>query len=106
MKSVHKERWNDSMTQIKLVEEFLNGATEGVCDGGRNLRIKGDQLIHFKTVIAERAKDKIILNVTRYSIQTGRVQKKLRESIEDSKLILVKQVPAGFNKSLAEMIEE
>ena len=49
------------MTQIMLIQEFLDGATEGVSDGGHNLKIKGDKLIHFSTVIAERHKNKIIL---------------------------------------------
>lgn len=47
------------MTQIMLIQEFLDGATEGVSDGGHNLKIKGDKLIHFSTVIAERHKNKI-----------------------------------------------
>lgn len=94
------------MTQIMLIQEFLDGATEGVSDGGHNLKIKGDKLIHFSTVIAERHKNKIILNVTRYSIQTGRIQKRIKESVDESNLIVVKQIPADYHGSLVEKIEK
>ena len=41
-------------TQIQVVQDFLDGATEGRSGSGGNLIIKGDQLIHYQTVIAER----------------------------------------------------
>ena len=49
-------------TQIQVVQDFLDGATEGRSGSGGNLIIKGDQLIHYQTVIAERYGDKIILS--------------------------------------------
>lgn len=47
------------MTQEQLIDEFLNGATEGVCGGSGNLKIKGDKLVHYQTAIAERYDERI-----------------------------------------------
>lgn len=66
-------------TQIQVVQDFLDGATEGRSGSGGNLIIEGDQLIHYQTVIAERYGDKIILNYSRYSIVTGRIQKAIKK---------------------------
>lgn len=60
------------MRQNKLVDAFLEGAMEGEV---KSLHIRGDQLIHYNTPIAERSGDKVILNYTRYSLATGKVQK-------------------------------
>lgn len=34
--------------------EFLGSVQEGICGGGKNLRINGDKIIHYQTPIAER----------------------------------------------------
>lgn len=68
-----------SKTQEQVIEDFLVGATEGVSGGSGNLKIKDNQLIHYQTVIAERYENKVILNHTRYSIVTGRIQRKSRK---------------------------
>lgn len=68
-------------SQIKLIELFRDGASIGVSTGGGNLKIYGDKLIHFDTVIAERYKGKFILNNSRYSLVTGTLQKKIKQII-------------------------
>ena len=88
-------------TQIQVVQDFLDGATEGRSGSGGNLIIKGDQLIHYQTVIAERYGDKIILNYSRYSIVTGKIQKAIKEKVP-----LIGKVPINYALSLKAKIEE
>ncbi len=90
------------MTQEQLIDEFLNGATEGVCGGSGNLKIKEDKLIHYQTAIAQRYGEKVIINVTRYSLVTGRLQKMLNQKVEEEKQIVARRVKEGHNGSLIE----
>ncbi len=93
-------------TQIQVVQDFLDGATEGRSGSGGNLIIKGDQLIHYQTVIAERYGDKIILNYSRYSIVTGKIQKAIKEKVPEDKLVLIGKVPINYALSLKAKVEE
>lgn len=95
-----------SKTQIDIVKDFLEGSTEGVSGGSGNLKIKGNQLVHYRTPIAERLDDKFIVNITRYSLQTGRIQKILRLEIPQEKYIEVKRVPEGFGGSIRDFLPE
>ena len=73
----------------------IAGATEGLSGGtshNRNLKIKGDLLIHYDTTIAERADSKIIINDTHYSLQSSKLQKILRETVPKGKQVLLKDV--------------
>ncbi|HEL1234560.1 TPA: hypothetical protein TVN79_002055 [Streptococcus equi subsp. zooepidemicus] len=93
------------MTQEQLIDEFLNGATEGICGGSGNLKIKGDKLVHYQTAIAERYGEKIIINVTRYSLVTGRLQKMLNQKVAEEKQIIARRVKEGHNGSLVEFTD-
>ncbi len=94
------------MTQEQLIKEFMTGSTDGVSNGGQNLKIKQNKLIHFNTAIAERYGDKFILNVSRYSIVTGRLQKIIRESVDEQHLIIAKRVPKDYQGSLYNYTDE
>lgn len=91
------------MTQQQLIDKFLECDKEGVSG---NLKIEGNKLIHYNTIISERFNDKIILNVTRYSLVTGRIQKILKESADESKLVFVRRVPEGCRDTLTKFLEE
>lgn len=93
------------MTQEQLIDEFLNGATEGVCGGSGNLKIKGDKLVHYQTAIAERYGEKIIINVTRYSLVTGHLQKMLSQKVAEENQIIARRVREGHNGSLVEFTD-
>lgn len=93
------------MNQLQLIELFKNGATEGVSCGGGNLKIQGDKLIHFFTVIAERYEDKFILNMSRYSVVTGTLQKKIKEVIGEENLIIVTRIEKDYQGSLAKFLK-
>lgn len=97
---------SNSKTQFDIVKDFLEGSIEGVSGGSGNLKIKGDQLVHYRTPIAERLNDKFIVNITRYSLQTGRIQKMLRLEIPREKYIEVKRVPEGFAGSIRSFLQE
>lgn len=92
------------MTQEQLVDHFIAGDAEGVCGGARNLRIAQEKLIHFQTPIAERANGKIYINVTRYSMVTGRLQKMLVERVPRDAQVIVKRVEEGTKRSLTEYV--
>lgn len=98
-----------TVTIQQLINEFLTGSKEGRT-GTRtqpgNLSIVGNQLIHYQTPIAERCGEGIIVNITRYSIQTGNVQKQLKESLQDVEYISVKGVPRDFKGTLAEVVKK
>ena len=94
-----------SLTQEQVIEKFIAGDVEAVCGGGHNLRIQQDKLIHYQTPIAERYGDKIIINVTRYSLVTGRLQKMLVEKIPEEKQVIVRRVAEGAKGSLKDYIE-
>ena len=92
--------------QSQIIDDFIAGATEGVCGGGANLKIQGNQLIHYQTVIAERTEENIVLNHTRYSIVTGRIQKMIREKVSDKFLVSVGKVPEGYKDSLTIFLKD
>ena len=91
---------------VLVVQDFLDGATEGRSGSGGNLIIKGDQLIHYQTVIAERYGDKIILNYSRYSLVTGKIQKAIKEKVPEDELVLIGKVPINYALSLKAKVEE
>lgn len=68
------------------------------------LRIKGDQLIHYSTPIAERWNGKIIVNVSRYSLVTGCLQKQLKELVPEEQYLSVRGVKEAYKGSLSDYI--
>lgn len=74
------------MTIKQVIELFLGGAEEGYTGSKSNpgnLKIKGDKLFHYSTVIAQRDSAKnYYVNLSQYSIQTGNVQKQLKTALE------------------------
>jgi hypothetical protein len=98
-----------AQNQQQLIEEFLQGKKEGITGSPSNpgtCKIKGNQLIHYDTPILERYGDIYIFNITRYSIQTGQLQKKIKTAIPEEKRIAVKQVPRDVKTSLKDFIKK
>lgn len=94
------------ITYKELIEEFLSGATEGLSGGkshNRNLRIEGNLLIHYDTVLAERGKKYIYINDTHYSLQSSKVQKILRETVPESKQKLLYGIEKGNGEKLSNL---
>lgn len=93
------------LTFKELVGEFISGASSGMSGGQANLKISGSKLVHYETIIAERYNEYFIVNVTFYSIETGRLQKIILDSIPSNLLIKVKGIPEGYMDSLIQKIE-
>lgn len=91
------------MKQQELVEAFINGETAGTA---KSLSIEGMQLIHYNTAIAERIGEKIILNYTRYSLATGKVQKMITDAVDPSRLVYVSSVPSDTRSSLVAFLPQ
>ena len=90
-------------TSKDIIAEFIKGATDGISGSNSNpgnLKIRGDQIIHYSTPILEREGEKYILNMTRYSVPTGRVQKCIQEALESSSYRMVLRVPRDYKGSL------
>ena len=71
------------MTNIELIKSFNRGATRGGSGGrlyGRyNLRIEGDNLVNYSTIIAKRELNgAIVLNKYKYSRTTSKIQSYIR----------------------------
>ena len=65
-----------SVTFEKVIKNFISGlldTEDGAISTTKTLKIQGDQLIHYWTPIAERLDDKIIVNISRYSLATGKL---------------------------------
>ncbi len=100
-----------TITGIELTNQFFEGETAGRSGSPKNpgnLSISGDQLIHYATPILQRQQECYILNVSRYSLVTGQLQKRIREKLETEQLpyIMVKRVPEGYKGSLVDFVEK
>lgn len=65
------------MTILDVVLNFRDGATKGEASGGR-VRIEGQYLYNYRTIIAKRTAEGIELNVKKYSRTTSKLQNKLK----------------------------
>ncbi len=98
-----------SVTFEQLIKDFIGGmldSEEGAISTTKTLRIKGNQLIHYWTPIAERYNGRIIVNVTRYSLATGKLQKQLKELVPEKQYLTVKGVREGYKGSLVDFISK
>lgn len=90
--------------QKEVIDAFFNGEKEGISG---NLRIDEQNLVHYQTAIAEMLPDNtIVLNVTRYSIVTGRIQKQIQEKALslNINILIAKGIEEGYRKSLFERV--
>ena len=65
------------MSNKDFIKKFAQGATRGQYS---NLRIDGDKLINYWTVIAERVEGGIRLNERKYSRSTSAIQSLIRNN--------------------------
>lgn len=96
-----------SVTFEQVIKNFMDGAKqedEGTKSSTGTLKIQGEQLIHYWTPIAERCEGKIIVNITRYSLATGKLQKQLKELIPEDSYLTVRGVREGYKGSLKDFL--
>lgn len=65
------------MTISDVLIRFNNGGTKGQASEGR-VRIEGDKLYNYNTIIAIRTDEGIKLNSRKYSRTTSKLQNKIR----------------------------
>ena len=88
-----------------ILDSFLNGETSGRAGtktAPGNLSIQGNQLFHYTTPIMERYNDSFIVNLSQYSIQTGRVQKMIKETLKGQSYYSVLKVTRDYTGSLSD----
>lgn len=97
-----------AITCRNVIENFIVGIKEGESgsvSSTKTVRIKGNQLIHYSTPIIERDEDGFILNITRYSLATGQLQKRMKEMLPEG-YRTVKRVPQDYYGSLKDFLEQ
>lgn len=80
------------MRQQEVISKFVNFAESAAT---ANVLSTGDKLFNYATCIAQRHGGKIIVNVTRYSVTTSKMQNYLRRELSDYDVIEVTSVPRG-----------
>lgn len=80
------------MRNIEVIKQFLNKSS-GNSDN-RNLISTGDKLINYNTCIAEWNNDSIMVNMTKYSSSTSRIQNMLISKLRfGHKVVQIENVP-------------
>lgn len=98
-----------SITFENVIKNFISGmldTDDGAVSTTKTLKIQGEQLIHYWTPIAERHDGKIIVNITRYSLATGKLQKQLKELVPEEQYITVKGIREGYKGSLVDFLPQ
>lgn len=80
------------MRNQEVISKFVNFAESAAT---ANVRSNGDKLFNYGTCIAQRHEGKIIVNVTRYSVTTSKMQNYLRRELSGYDVIKVTNVPIG-----------
>ena len=80
------------MRNQDVISKFVNFAESAAT---ANVRSNGDKLFNYGTCIAQRHEGKYLLNVTRYSITTSKIQCYVRRELSDHDVIEVTSVPRG-----------
>ena len=80
------------MRNQEVISKFVNFAESAAT---ANVRSNGDKLFNYGTCIAQRHEGKYLLNVTRYSITTSKIQCYVRRELSDHDVIEVTSVPRG-----------
>lgn len=80
------------MKNQDVIKKFVNFSEEAHT---LNVVSTGEKLFNYDTCLAQRHKGKIILNVTRYSVSTSKVQHYLKYELDGYQVIEVSGVPRG-----------
>ena len=80
------------MRNKEVISKFVNFAESAAT---ANVRSTGTQLFNYETCIAQRHEGKIIVNVTRYSMTTSKLQNNLRCELSGYDVTEVTGVPRG-----------
>ena len=80
------------MRNQEVISKFVHFAESAAT---ANVRSNGDKLFNYATCIAQRHEGKIIVNNTRYSVTTSKMQCYVRRELSGYDVIEVTGVPRG-----------
>ena len=80
------------MRNQEVISKFVHFAESAAT---ANVRSTVDKLFNYATCIAQRHEGKIIVNVTRYSVTTSKIQCYVRRELLGHDVIEVTSVPRG-----------
>ena len=80
------------MKNKEVISKFVNFAESAAT---ANVRSTGEKLFNYGTCIAQHHGGKIIVNVTRYSVTTSKIQCYVRRELSGYDVIEVTSVPRG-----------
>ena len=80
------------MRNQEVISKFAHFAESAATAKVRSI---GDKLFNYETCIAQRHEGKVIVNVTRYSVTTSKIQNYLRGEMANKDVIEVANVPLG-----------
>ena len=80
------------MRNQEVISKFAHFAESAAT---ANVRSTGDKLFNYTTCIAQRHEGKVIVNVTRYSVTTSKIQNYLCRELSGYNVIEVTSVPIG-----------
>ena len=83
------------MRNQEVISKFVNFAESAAT---ANVRSIGNKLFNYETCIAQRHEGKIIVNATRYSVTTSKIQNYLRRELSGYDVIEVTSVPRGTER--------
>lgn len=66
-------------TNDKVIEMFVNREGINATNHSESLRIVGDKLFNYNTVIAQYHDDKLYINETKYSVTTTKLVNKVKK---------------------------
>jgi hypothetical protein len=88
------------MRNIEVVRNFINGATKGKTT---NLYIDGDKLINYTTTLLQRHNGKFIVNISKYSSSTSRIQSMILKELPEYG---VKYKVGNLHRGVSNLLEE
>lgn len=86
----------------QLLSAFVNSERQVSVN---NLEIIGNKLVNYSTILAEKHGNKFIVNRTKYSVTTRKIQNKLASLIPDNLMIEVTGIRQGYSGTLTEYVK-
>lgn len=71
-------------TTNQVIQDFMYGSTKGKAS---SVRIEGDKLMNYNTVIAQRINEAVVINKTKYSPTTSKHQNVLLRSMPNAQTV-------------------
>ena len=94
---------------VELIRAFVAGETSGFSGSSpvlSNTKIINNQVLHYSTPILERCSDFFVLNMTKYSRQTDRLQDAIKAIIPEEKIRIVAGIEIDYKGSIVSFLNK